>query len=322
MNINGKELEELVDKYLDREFEFIQSIDFPPLREHPILLKSCENEWKNLCIKELSWKTRSSIVPYFNQSLIYANKGNHLSPYEYWQELKRDKELFRKFLTNRYKNSDWYNEKDNKHFLYEGYCPDFIYGIGLSTSGKAPRVSYFKPSQMALLVNKYAQEYDTIFDPFAGYAGRLVGTLACGKKYIGQDISDIVIEENTECAKWLSTIVVIDYELRVQDFSIDSGEYECLITCPPYSNEKGKQIEEWRMKDGKKISCQYTCDEIIDMCLERYKCKKYIFVVDGSIKKYKDYVVDKFTNINYLGARNGKHTDASLNDEYIVVIQG
>lgn len=323
MNISKEESQKLLDKYADREWEYIQTIDFPKTREHEIKEKSLFNEWNSLCKNDLNWKTRSSLVTYFNPSIVYSNKGNKLSPVEYWETLKSDKELFRKFLDNRYRCSDWYKEKpENWKWLEEGRCPEFIYGIGLSTSGRAPKVSYFKPAQMKFLITNYANEFDTIFDPFAGFAGRMLGTLACDKNYIGYDLSKMTIDENKACYKWLVDNNLTDKscELKVKDSLKESGKFDCIITCPPYSDAKGKQKEEWRDSKLNKISCAYTCDEIIDICLERYDCKKYIFVVDNSIEKYKDNIVDSFENVNYFGARNGKHTSASYNNEVIVEI--
>ena len=56
--------------------------------------------------------------------------------------------------------------------------------------------------------------------------------------------------------------------------------------------------------------------------LENYKCKRYILVLDDSISntKYKDFIVEKFENVNYINSRDGKLQDASKNYEAIVII--
>ena len=322
MNIQGQELETIVNQNIDREWEYIKTISFPATREHTITIEQCEREYNRLKKNSSNWKTRSSIVLYFNKSINNSNKANANSPKEFWELLKSDKEVFRKFYTNRLKCSDWYKEKpQNWDWLMEGRIPEFIYGIGLTTSGMAPRVSYFKPSQQKYLIEKYANDSKEIFDPFAGFCGRLVGTVATGKKYIGWDISDSVIEENTKCAQWLSSIDTIQYELVNKDSLKCKAKYETLITCPPYSNANGQQIEEWRMSNGSKITCPLTCDEIIEYCLANFDCNKYIFVVDDSIVKYRDHIREKFMNTNYMNARNGSLTKASYNYEAIVVIE-
>ena len=46
----------------------------------------------------------------------HANRKGCLSPYDYWQKLKTDKELFKTFYENRLRCSDWFNEKQGANF--------------------------------------------------------------------------------------------------------------------------------------------------------------------------------------------------------------
>ena len=327
MNCTKEQAQEMADKYLNREFDKIQNMPLT-MRENPITIEQCEKELISLRKNKLSWKANSRIVRYFNKSITKANKFGKDSPEVYWEKLKNDKELFRKFLENRYRCSDYFRDSElGREQFKQGIVPDFIYGIGLTTSTVSPNVSIFKPSQMQYILDKYAQEFNEIFDPTCGYCGRLVGTLVCNKKYIGRDVSDLVIEENKKCGKWLESRLTSlffkpEYDLAVADAFTSTGEYDCLITCPPYSDNNGKQIEEWRMANGDKITCEYTCEEIIDIFLKNYKCKRYILVLDDSISntKYKDYIVEKFENVNYINSRDGKLQDASKNYEAIIII--
>jgi len=323
MNITKEEAAEIVDKYLDEKWEEIQDIDFPPLTEKPVTEQNCINELQNNKIAK-SWKTSSKIVRYFNKSIFKANKGGSPSPYEFWQELKANKELYRKFLINRLAYSDWFKEKDKKHWddLFICKVPLFIQCIGMTSSMFAPMVSYFKPQQMRYLIDKYASEYDTIFDPFMGYAGRLLGAVGANKSYIGRDINDITVSENSEVAKFIlehdkSFTGTIDIGIADAFAETSRRKEKCLITCPPYSNPNGKQIEEWMSSSGK-ITCPKTNDEVIDEILDKYDCEKYIIVIDDSVK-YKDYIVDSFVNQSYIGARNGGKPKE--NSEQIVVIE-
>ena len=327
MNCTKEQAQEMADKYLNREFDKIQNMPLT-MRENPITIEQCEKELISLRKNKLSWKANSRIVRYFNKSITKANKFGKDSPEVYWKKLKNDKELFRKFLENRYRCSDYFRDNElGREQFKQGIVPNFIYGIGLTTSTVSPNVSIFKPSQMQYILDKYAREFNEIFDPTCGYCGRLVGTLVCNKKYIGRDISDLVIEENKECGKWLESRLTNlffkpEYDLEVADAFTSTGEYKCLVTCPPYSDNNGKQIEEWRMSNGDKITCDYTCEEIVDIFLKNYKCKRYILVLDDSISntKYKDYIVEKFENVNYINSRDGKLQDASKNYEAIVII--
>lgn len=80
-----------------------------------------------------------------------------------------------------------------------------------------------------------------------------------------------------------------------------SGEYECLFTCSPYED-----IEQWQ---DVPISIN-TCDDWIDECLMRFRCHKYLFIVDYT-DKYASHIVDVITNRSHL----------NRNNEYIVYLE-
>lgn len=300
---------ELVKKYGDAVYNEIQNIEFPKLREKPITEQSCINEIKSMCRYDKSDKTLSSIIRKFHKSLIYANRTKHPSPYEGWQEIKNNKDKFLKFYENRLRCSDWFNEKNgkNRHKLDEGYVPEFIFGIGLTTSGKYPLVSYFKPQLAKRLVMEYLSEYDTVFDPFSGYSGRMIGTLAAGKNYIGHDLCKSSIEESKEIYNFIKPYIQIYYDkepmctLEIADAAKTTGKYDALLTCSPYGD-----IENW---PGVETSTR-DCDDWIDVCLQNYDCKKYVFVTDNTIKRYINYVDDELENTSHWGS----------NKEFIVVI--
>ena len=307
MNISREDVEPILNKYCDREFEKINNIDFPPLREHPITEKNMTDEFDRLVKRDdfkLSNVGGSKIISYFHPSIIKANRHSYLSPYDYWQKLKTDKNLFRRFYSNRLRCSDWFKEHDNMKYIQEGYVPDFIYGIGLSTSKTAPKVSVFSPKLAKTLIVRYLADCDTVFDPFSGFSGRMLGTMASGKKYIGQDLNAEHIDESNKIVSFLKDNgkAFKDPVLKVMDIFDDGrNEYDSLFTCSPYGNK-----EIWN-GDGDK---DLTCEQWIDICLEKYKCKKYLFVTDSSCGKYKEFAVDEIVNKSHF----------SVNKEYIILI--
>lgn len=309
MNCTKEESWAIVEKFWEREWEKIKQIDFPKTREFEISIKECNNELKNLRDGFKSNKTQSRTIIKCHPSMRYANRKGCLSPYNYWQELKKDSELFKKFYDNRLRCSDWFNEKQgaNFHYLAEGYVPEFIYGIGLSTSRKAPMVSYFKPALAKNIIMKYLKEFDTIFDPCSGYSGRLLGALCSGKNYIGFDINDMTITESESLYKFVKPLFPnLSCDLYTLDsLSIASGIYDCLFTCTPYAD-----LEEWQNSKGDKITSKMSCDEWIDRLRERFICKKYVFVTDGNIERYKNYIVEEIENTSHFGK----------NKEYVVVL--
>jgi hypothetical protein len=123
----------------------------------------------------------------------------------------------------------------------------------------------------------------------------MLGTCACDKKYIGQDINEIHVKESNEIIDKLKLNAVI----LQKDIFESTGEYDCLFTCSPYCLK-----EIWNEHETNK-----SCDEWIDECLKRFKCKRYVFVVDKT-EKYKDKIVEEISNKSHFS--NAK--------EYIIVI--
>ena len=135
------------------------------------------------------------------------------------------------------------------------------------------------------LVRTYLNEFDEVFDPFSGFSGRLLGTASCDKRYVGQDIRWQAVEESSQIIRFLN---LKGCSVPQQDVLQSSGTYDCLLTCPPYSDKEtyGSEV------------CYKTCDEWIDECLKRFNCKKYVFVVDET-EKYKDFVVAEVQNSSH-----------------------
>jgi hypothetical protein len=301
--------EELVRKFSQREFEKIQNIEFPAQYENPIEVEKCINELMSLMTSTKSIKTISPTIRKFHTSMVKANREGKLSPYEGWNLMKMSKDVFDKFYENRLRCSDWFKEKkgENMKYLAEGYVPEFIYGIGLTTSGKYPVVTYFKPHLAKYLIEKYLGKYDTIFDPFSGYSGRMIGAVCCGKHYIGRDLCVDSVKESNEIWNFMKPFVErklnkdIICDVAIGDACENTGKYQCLLTCSPYGN-----IEQWEGVPN----VGYSCDKWIDICLKNYDCEKYVFVTDEKIGKYKSYVAENLENTSHWGS----------NTECVVVI--
>lgn len=297
----------IVEKYWEREWEKIKQVDFPSNREFPITEEQCIREIKRLASDKVkSDKTRSDTVLYCHPSRNKANVKGSLSPYEYWQKLKEDPELFKKFYENRLRCSDWFNEKNgaNRHYLDIGHVPMFIYSIGLTTSRKAGLVSYFKPAFAKNLIMRHLNEYSTVFDPCSGFSGRLLGALCAGKNYIGQDINDIVIEESKDVYELVKKAIPGKHGtciLSCADSLAATGKYECLLTCPPYGSGKDT-CEVWENSNGEKIISELSCTGWVTAFLKNYDCEKYVFVVDDDGNEtFKDYIKEEVINTSHFG---------------------
>lgn len=224
------------------------------------------------------------IIRFFHKSLYHASRQNLKSPYEAWQ----DKEFVRRSALNRLK--------------YVKSCTPLDVVQGFNVAKIAPKVSIFRPSLAEELIKEYLNEADIIVDPFSGFSGRMLGSFNCGKHYIGWDINKDHVRESNEIANYKKIEDMCD--VKVQDLiTCEEKDWStlrdvCLFTCPPYGGK-----EHWNVKNDE---IEKSCDEWIDLCLEKHKgCVKYLFVVDQT-EKYKDFIVEELTNRSHLGKNTEK----------------
>lgn len=224
------------------------------------------------------------IIRHFHKSIYEASKDGKLSPLQAWS----DKNLLKEVALNRLK--------------YVGSCKASDILQGFSVTRKAPKVSVFRPSLAESLIKKYLNNFDEIVDPFSGFSGRLIGAMNCGKRYIGKDINEKHVAESNEIIKYKN---YQNCSVEIEDLlkKDDTETYECLFTCPPYSGK-----EHWNENNDE---VEKSCDGWVDLCLEKYKCKKYLFVVDKT-EKYKNYVVENLQDKS--GLFSNKH-------EYVLAIE-
>lgn len=241
--------------------------------------KRLSSDWKHL--QQWDWNPHSrvgiSIVNNFHKHIWQSKVGNNLSPVECWQ----NRDLLLRAIKNR--------------VIYSSTLSSHSIAAGFNICKIAPKVSVFNPMLAKHIVKTYLQEYDNVFDPFSGFSGRMLGVCACGKSYIGQDINETHVKESNEIIKKFD----LNATVIQQDVFNSTGEYDCLFTCSPYNLK-----EVWNDTET-----NLSCDEWIDACLTRFKCKRYVFVVDKT-EKYKDYIVEEISNKSHF----------SNTKEYVIVL--
>ena len=280
------------DEFVQDMFKHCRLLpDLPYMHYTDIELLKSYDQLLNLKVdkyrKNVSINNREGdrIINHFHHSIYQAKcKGFKYSPYDAWY---RD-DLLLKIIKNRIV----YINKINPNKILQGF----------NIAKVAKRVTVFSAGRAKILIENFLDEFDTIFDPFSGFSGRMLGTVAARKKYIGQDISEIHVRESKQIINFFKGYKFpFDADVRVKNIFASSGEYSCLFTCPPYADK-----EQWY---GVDIDMR-TCDDWIDICMERFKCKKYLFVVDKT-EKYKKYVLDDILNKSHMGKNN----------EYILLIE-
>ena len=261
-------------------------------------------------------KCASHIIRTIHKWRYHCLRGAMMSPVQYWEAFKDESffrdESWKKFYINRLRNAQ---SSDATAFREDGIMRPGTISAGFTITHRADCPSYFKPHLAKRLVKTYLSEFNEVFCPFNGFSGMMLGTVVGnGKKYIGQDLNEKEISEAKEIAEIIKSEIMPDADitLKVQDMFSDSGEYECLIACPPYGDEVNGNIEKWNFDaDGNSLDKSLTCDGWIDECVKRYKCKKYVFVVDDkTTKKWLPFVAEKLVNRGHFGS----------NVEYVVVI--
>lgn len=279
------------NEYINKMFNMYRSIPFPePRYSDESLCRSYKALQKMKCddkyLKSISVNTRlgDMLIQHFHPSIYHANRKGRISPFKAWY----DDDILMKAIKNR--------------ILYQTYLNPNKILQGFNVSKVAPKVSVFSAGRARLLIHRYLNEFDTIFDPFSGFSGRFLGTIASSKRYLGQDISEWHVKESNRMMKFLNDhgINIYDSIINVGDSSKTTGEFPCLLTCSPYAD-----IEQWYDVPVD----QRSCDDWIDICLNNFKCKRYVFVVNET-KKYRKNIVDAIYNKSAF----------SKSKEYIIVI--
>ncbi len=223
--------------------------------------------------QDLKDKSYDGVIRHFHKSIYEASRKGQKCPLEAWE----DKNLILKSALNRLK--------------YVKRCSPEDVLRGFSVAKIAQRVSLFSSSLADKLIKKYLSEYDIIVDPFSGFSGRMIGAEMNGKTYIGKDINKKHVQESNEIIEYLKfrkSKVEVEDILNKKDIT----KADVLFTCPPYGGK-----EHWNKNNDE---VEKSCDEWIDICLEKYKCKNYLFVVDET-EKYKNYIVETLKKKSHFG---------------------
>ena len=104
-------------------------------------------------------------------------------------------------------------------------------------AGGLPNSSFYRPHFAKQIIETYAPNSEgTLFDPCAGWGGRMLGTVAAGWKYIS-------CEPNKETYNNLQKLIAfldIDDQVEIYNMPVEEhkykDEYNIVLTSPPYFN--------------------------------------------------------------------------------------
>jgi hypothetical protein len=200
--------------------------------------------WKSL----LEFQPDLNAADIFNNSSLATNICKFFCP-QFYLATERDKptlidnfnndEVLKKIIYNRL-GLGWLDADEKGSGVNEAFNLSFkmIAIQGQRSMRLVNATSMFKPSIAKYMALKYSQENDTIFDYSCGFGGRLLGSMAANRKYIGTD--PMTTNELTTMAEYFKfdkeryTLINSGSELyRGEENSIDLS-----YSSPPYLEQE------------------------------------------------------------------------------------
>lgn len=143
-------------------------------------------------------------------------------------------EILKKICRNRL-GLGWYHEEPFSTF---NITPKMVMYQGQRSMRLVPLTTLFKSGIAKLLYLKYSSENDLVYDFSAGFGGRLLGAMACNRKYIGTD--PLTAPELNEMASALGfdktryQILGVESEKLV----LDDNSLDFALSSPPYFDQE------------------------------------------------------------------------------------
>lgn len=249
-------------------------VDFPFPNYNSIRLNK---DYEKLCTYDYKQgqSIGMSLIQHFHHSVWKCQCKGKISPYDAWN----NKELLEKCVRNR--------------VIYSSVLSSQNIANGFGISKIAPKISVFNPSIARYLLLKYTPDAKVVRDPFSGFSGRMLGACSLNMEYLGSDINSTTVNEAIRLKNFLN----LKASLEVKDIEAidDNNIYDVCITCPPYNLK-----ETWCMEIKNK-----SCDEWIDILLDKIRAKTYIIIVDNTVK-YKDYIAESIEHKSHFVTSNEK----------------
>lgn len=242
------------NKYCDRLFKEYRAMPFPyPHYTDIELMKSWDGlvkmktDDKYHMLKTPNSREGDHICYHFHPSIWHVNTSVK-SSYDAWNDDTIMKDLI------------------HNHILYQSYLNPNKILQGFAVIDDYRREYFTSPGMSKLMITRYLNEFDTIFDPFSRYSGRMLGAISCNKKYIGVENNETILSEAYNILEFL-TKFNIAYDVELSSMHTNNT-YDCLFT----------DVEN---------------DSMIDMLIKTFKCKKYLLIIPYT-HKYASNIVTEF----------------------------
>ena len=280
----------MIEKYLnvrystrnlsDEEFEKILpilaeelvDIDYTPHYDDKILL----NDWHNLC----SWE---STEPYINStSRIGLKLGEHFFK-NFFSIENKDGKSFENMWTksNLEKILKWNRSSHSTPYLSE-IKRGLYFCCGLTKN------TMFRPQIAKMICDDYKPE--VVFDPCAGWGGRMLGVVSSGAEYIAFEPNTDTYKNLLRLAKFLNiekkVKIICDDVLHINNY--DLPNVDMILTSPPYFN-----VEIYNKESTQSITHFNTYDNWVNGFLEPTITNSLRLLNKGGISCWNVGKVDK-----------------------------
>lgn len=208
---------------------------------YPDDIKSVDKEWKRL----LEFKPDINSMSLFNNSSLATKICKHFCHlfYEATEKDKKnmieifnDNELLKKIIQNRL-GLDWLDDDERGAGVNEAFNLSFKMMIqGQRSMRLVNATSIFKPDIAKYMYTKYSDENDTVFDPSAGWGGRMLGAVSCNRKYIASD--PLTTGELQNMVDYLKLKDVTLINSGSEHVKLDENSIDFSFTSPPYYDQE------------------------------------------------------------------------------------
>lgn len=101
-----------------------------------------------------------------------------------------------------------------------------------------PNSSMYRPHFSRQIIQGTGKQSGLLFDPCAGWGGRMLGTVSCGWKYVSCEPNKVTYDHLCELVEFLEIEDFVElHNIPVEDFDIKTlGPVDIVLTSPPYFN--------------------------------------------------------------------------------------
>lgn len=152
------------------------------------------------------------------------------------KEVFMSDELLVKVIKNRLGLS-WYDSEPKSTF---NLTPKMVMYQGPRSMRLVSQITMFKPFIAKIIFSKFSNKNDVVYDFSAGFGGRFLGAVSCGRKYIGVD--PLTCDEVNAMGDFLGVSPVssdgIVYNDCSENFNYGENTIDMAFSSPPYYDQE------------------------------------------------------------------------------------